>query len=485
MPTLTAQKLTLAYETGGPVVRDLELTLEPGSVTSLIGPNGCGKSTLLRALTRLLPPRKGSVLLSGEDIHRLPTRLVAQKLGLLAQHADAPGGLTVAELVRRGRYPHRGPWEPLGTEDEKAVEAALVRCTVDQWRDRPVDELSGGQRQRVWIALALAQDTPVILMDEPTTFLDPRHQTEVMDLVHSLHTDEGKTLVLVLHDLAQAAAVSRRIIVMNHGKVAADGPPADILTPAFLQSVYGVPFEVGSAPVTGAPVPRPLSRLDLTRGPCALPGAPVVQARSLSAGYGGVPVIGPLDLTFGPGFSVLLGPNGGGKSTLLRTLAGLHPALTGEVRVDGRPVGRGGRAAALGRAFLSQEAAAPPGVTVAALAALGRHPHRHRWGGRRPEDRLAVSRALELLGLEDLADQPVDRLSGGQRQRVWLALALTQESPLILLDEPTSFLDPGHQIELLDALWRLTREGPRTIVAILHDPDLAARYADFVVALPG
>lgn len=484
MPTLTAQSLTLAHHRGSPVVHDLDLALAPGTITTLVGPNGSGKSTLLKGLVRLLPPARGAVVLDGADIHRLPTREVARKLGLLAQHADAPGGLTVLDLVRRGRYPHRGAFEPLGPEDHRAVQAALERCGVADWQERLVDELSGGQRQRVWIALTLAQETPLLLLDEPTTFLDPQHQIELLELIRSLQSVEGKTLVLVLHDLGQAAQVSQRVVALQDGRVVSDGAPEAVFTAERLRGLYGVEFDL-VRDASGGLRPLPRSRLDLSRPRPSFPDLPTLSARGLVGGYGGRAVVGPVDLSFGPGgFEVLLGPNGSGKSTLLRTMAGLQASLGGRVEVHGRDAGPlSGRAWAKLRAFLSQEAAAPAGLTVRELIDLGRFPHRGAWGRRSTRDQDAVARALAALELESWADHSVDQLSGGQRQRVWLALALVQDSPLILLDEPTSFLDPGHQIELLDALWSLTRAGPRLVVAILHDPELAARYADRVTTL--
>lgn len=477
-PILSTRDLSLAYG-AELVVPDLNLTIEPGAITTLVGPNGCGKSTVLRALVRLLAPRRGAAYLDGHAVHRLPTRQVAQTLGLLSQHASAPQGLTVLDLVRRARYPRLGPWEPLGTQDEAAVARALEVCGVTDLAHRPVDELSGGQRQRAWIALAVAQDTPILLLDEPTTFLDSRAQSGVLDLVRHLH-DEGKTIVLVLHDLVQAAAISDRIVALKNGRIAAEGGPS-VLTPSLLHDLYGVEFDVGQS--QGRPVPVPRSRLSLEGPPGPGPG-PRLEAEGLEFGYPGR-VLGRTDLTLGPGgFTAVLGPNGSGKSTLLRTMAGLQAPLGGAAFVDGHDVHRlSGRRTALLRAFLAQEAEVPPGFTVRDLVALGRFSHRGR--GRSPEDDRVVNQALGALDLASWADHDARALSGGQKQRVWLAQALAQESPLLILDEPTSFLDPGHQIELLDALWSLTRTGSRTVVAILHDAVLARRYADRVVELGG
>lgn len=470
---LQSTNLRLGYD--GPAIVDrLDWTVPPGQITALIGPNGCGKSTVLRALARLHHPRAGAVLLEGEDIHRRPPREVARRLGFLAQHAEVPEGVTLVDLVRRGRYPHRGPWAPLGPDDNAAVQRALETCSLTGWADRRVDELSGGQRQRAWIALTLAQDTPLILLDEPTTFLDEAHQAEVLDLILRLNREEGRTFVLVLHDLAQVRRIAHRVVAMKDGAILAEGTPDQILVPATLETLYGVPFD-SSGPVPGVALGAP---------PCPEPGAPVVEARGLAAGYSGAVVFGPTDLTLGPGgLTVLLGPNGCGKSTLLRTLAGLHPALGGQALLDGRCL-EDWRPPALAerRSFTRQDAPLPGGFTVAELLSLGGFPRRGLWGKTNGgED--AIQKALAALDLAGLETRSLEHLSGGQRQRVWLALALVQGSPLVLLDEPTSFLDPRHQRDLMDALWTLTREGPTTVVAILHERALAERYADRVVEL--
>lgn len=480
MALLTTRSLTLGYD-GNPVVSDLSLVLAEGKITTLVGPNGCGKTTVLRALCRLLRPRGGAAYLDGQAIHRLPTRDVARTLGLLSQHSEVPAGLTVAELVRRARYPRLGPWEPLGPSDERAVDRALGICGLSDLGGRPVDELSGGQRQRAWIALAVAQETPVLLLDEPTTFLDPRHQGEVLDLVVQLNRNEGRTLVLVLHDLEHASRVSDTIVAFEGGKIRAEGPPGKVLTPELLRSLYGVDFEVGADPRTGRPVPRPLSRL--TRKDFPPGGASRIEARGLSAGYGTKGAFGPLDLDLGPGgLTVLLGPNGSGKSTLLKTLAGLHRPSAGSVRINGvDPGDLRPRAASRLRAFLTQEPLTPPGFSVGELVALGRFGSGMFWEPPRSPDDVAVRRALDAVGLGTWTQRSASDLSGGQRQRAWIAQALAQEAPVLFLDEPTSFLDPGHQIEVMDALWTLTRGPGVTVVAILHDPRLAGAYADRIL----
>lgn len=256
---LIAQGLTLAYE-GRAVVDDLSLELPRGRVTAVVGANASGKSTLLRGLGRLLAPRAGTVLLDGRDVHRLPTAEVARTLGLLPQDPLVPDGLTVAELVARGRYPHQGWLRRRTAADQEAVAEALTATGTADLVDRPVDELSGGQRQRVWIALALAQRTQVLLLDEPTTYLDIAHQVEVLDLLLDLNRDRGTTVVMVLHDLNLAARYADHLVVLSGGTVAAQGPPQRVVTQELVETVFGVRCLVVPDPACGGPLVVPFGR---------------------------------------------------------------------------------------------------------------------------------------------------------------------------------------------------------------------------------
>ncbi len=261
---LTAQGLTLAYE-DRVVVEDLDVEIPDGKVTVIVGPNACGKSTLLRALGRLLKPRKGAVLLDGADLARIPTRRIAQVVGLLPQTPVAPEGITVADLVARGRMPHQKWWQQWSETDEAHVAEAMERTSIIDLAERQVDELSGGQRQRVWIAMALAQDTDLLLLDEPTTYLDIAHQVEVLDLIRQLNHARGRTVVAVLHDLNQAARYADHLIAMRAGKIVAQGPPADTVTAELVKEVFGLAAVVVPDPVTGDPLvvpglPRPVER---------------------------------------------------------------------------------------------------------------------------------------------------------------------------------------------------------------------------------
>ncbi|SIR82359.1 iron complex transport system ATP-binding protein [Micromonospora avicenniae] len=256
--------MTLAYDRRT-VAEDLTVAVPDHSFTVVIGPNACGKSTVLRALSRMLRPTSGSVLLDGADIHRRPARQVARTLGLLPQSSIAPDGITVAELVARGRYPHQGLLRQWSREDERVVEESMTATGVADLADRVVDELSGGQRQRVWIAMALAQQTPLLLLDEPTTYLDIAHQIEILDLCARLHEEQGRTLVAVLHDLNHAARYATHLIAMRDGRVVAAGPPGEVVTAELVAEVFGLSCRVIEDPESGTPLVVPAARRPAAR----------------------------------------------------------------------------------------------------------------------------------------------------------------------------------------------------------------------------
>ncbi|ALJ20024.1 ABC transporter ATP-binding protein [Microbacterium sp. No. 7] len=240
-----------------PVCDDVDLFIPTGGYTAIVGPNACGKSTLLRAIARILPPSAGSVLLDGQDIARIPTRRLAARLGLLPQSSLSPDGIRVADLVARGRYPHQGMFDRWSKADEQIVRDAMAATGTTDLSGRPVDELSGGQRQRVWVAMVLAQQTPVLLLDEPTTFLDITHQYGLLELFETLRRELERTVVVVLHDLNQAARYATHLVVMKDGRIVTAGPPADVLTEELIESVYELPCRIQPDPETGTPMVIP------------------------------------------------------------------------------------------------------------------------------------------------------------------------------------------------------------------------------------
>lgn len=255
---LHARSVTLRYDERT-VSSDLTITIPDGSFTVVVGPNACGKSTLLRALARLLAPTAGQVILDGRSIGEFPTREIARRLGLLPQSATAPAGITVADLVGRGRYPHQSFFRQWSKADEMAVAAAMQATRITDLADRLVDELSGGQRQRVWVAMVLAQETPILLLDEPTTFLDIAHQIELLELLADLNA-EGRTVVAVLHDLNHACRYASNLVAMRAGAILAEGRPSDVVTEKLVEAVFGLPCTVIDDPVSHTPLIVPLGR---------------------------------------------------------------------------------------------------------------------------------------------------------------------------------------------------------------------------------
>jgi ABC-type cobalamin/Fe3+-siderophores transport system ATPase subunit len=260
VPLIQARALTVGYSARSAVSTNLDLDIVAGSFVAIVGPNACGKSTLLRSLARLLQPSAGHVLLDGRDIARRGAKELAREIGLLAQTSVVPDGMRVGELVARGRYPHRRAFTAWSKADEEAVQRAMAATDVLGLTDRVVDELSGGQRQRVWVALALAQDTRTLLLDEPTTYLDIAHQLEILDLFRAINRHQGRTIVAVLHDLNHAARYADRIVAMRDGAIVAQGTPAEVITAEVVESVFDLPCRIIVDPVSGTPLVVPLLR---------------------------------------------------------------------------------------------------------------------------------------------------------------------------------------------------------------------------------
>ncbi len=258
-PRLRGEQLTLAYGKKT-IAENLNVTIPDGHFTAIIGPNGCGKSTLLRTLSRLMTPTQGHVFLDGEHIQHYASKEVARRIGLLAQNATTPGDITVQELVARGRYPHQPLFTRWREEDERAVANAMQATGVTNLASQSVDTLSGGQRQRVWIAMVLAQETAIMLLDEPTTWLDISHQIDLLELLSELNRQQGYTLAAVLHDLNQACRYATHLIALKEGKIVAEGAPGEIVTAELIEQVYGLKCLIIEDPIAGTPLVVPLGR---------------------------------------------------------------------------------------------------------------------------------------------------------------------------------------------------------------------------------
>ena len=257
--SLVAHDVHLAYDQRR-VVHGVDLAVPPGRVTVIVGANGCGKSTLLRGLGRIMRPVDGHVELEGQDLRRMRPRQVAAVLGLLPQQPVAPEGISVADLVARGRHPHQGAFRRRNASDDDAVARALALTDIQELAGRRVEELSGGQRQRVWVAMMLAQDPRIMLLDEPTTYLDIAHQVDLLDLLDELNERRGTTVVMVLHDLNLAARYAHHLVVMSEGRVVREGTPSEVLTADCVREAFGMESRVIEDPVSGSPLVLPLGR---------------------------------------------------------------------------------------------------------------------------------------------------------------------------------------------------------------------------------
>lgn len=253
MKSIETKNLDIAYE-DTLIVKELNMQIPKGKITSIIGANGCGKSTILKAVGRILKPKNGLVHLSGQDISKLSTKEIAKKMAILPQNPTAPSGLTVSELVAYGRFPHQKGFGNLTKEDKKIVKWALDATKLSEFERREVDTLSGGQRQRVWIAMALAQQTDLILLDEPTTYLDLAHQLEVLKLLYELNRNQKCTIVMVLHDLNLAGRFSDYIIAIQKGDIIKYGPPEEVMTPEVLRKTFNINADIVIEPRSNRPV---------------------------------------------------------------------------------------------------------------------------------------------------------------------------------------------------------------------------------------
>ncbi|MEK4851891.1 ABC transporter ATP-binding protein [Paenibacillus sp. FSL H7-0756] len=253
---LNTEQLSIGYaETM--IVKGLNLSLPTGKITALVGANGSGKSTILKTMARIMKPKSGNVMLDGKSIHNLSTKEVARQLAILPQNPTAPDGLTVSELVGYGRYPHQKGFGSLTPEDRSIIAGAIALTGMNEFRDRPIDRLSGGQRQRAWIAMALAQQTDILFLDEPTTFLDMAHQLEVLQLLQKLNEQEGRTIIMVVHDLNHASRYAQHMVAIKSGNVISEGAPNEVMTPAVLREVFGIEADIVPDPRTGVPLCLP------------------------------------------------------------------------------------------------------------------------------------------------------------------------------------------------------------------------------------
>ncbi|WP_017729334.1 ATP-binding cassette domain-containing protein, partial [Halalkalibacterium ligniniphilum] len=270
------KSLTLGYDENT-IIENLDLKIPKGEITVFIGGNGCGKSTLLRSIARLLKPQQGSVVLEGKSIHKMGTKEVAKQLAILPQGPEAPEGLTVLQLVKQGRYPYQNWYKQWSEQDEKMVQRALEATQMTEFAERQVDSLSGGQRQRAWIAMTLAQDTDIILLDEPTTYLDLTHQIEILDLLFELNETEKRTIIMVLHDLNLACRYAHHLIAVKNKTVYAQGKPEEVISCDLVRDVFNMECQVTADPLFGTPLCIPYGK-----GRCIMKNNPFEDSVSVS-----------------------------------------------------------------------------------------------------------------------------------------------------------------------------------------------------------
>ncbi|SCW55741.1 iron complex transport system ATP-binding protein [Paenibacillus tianmuensis] len=285
MERLYTERLDIAYGERS-IVQNLNISIPSGKITALVGANGSGKSTILKAMARMMKPKQGSVFLDGKSIHQQSTKEVAKQLAILPQNPTAPDGLTVSELVTYGRFPHQKGFGSMTKEDREIVRWSIDMTGMEEFYDRPVDQLSGGQRQRAWIAMALAQGTDILFLDEPTTFLDMAHQLEVLKLLEKLNLEERRTIVMVVHDLNHATRYAHNMVAIKRGTVAAVGSPAEVMTPEMLQNVFGIEADIVPDPRTGVPLCIPYELAGHSRPVQVATASPVArrsEARELVA----------------------------------------------------------------------------------------------------------------------------------------------------------------------------------------------------------
>ena len=409
---LQADKLTLQY--GQKIIADkLNFKVDKSEIISIIGPNGSGKSTLLKSLGRLLKPTHGTVLLEGKDIQKMKPGDIARKMSILPQSSTAPMDMTVYDLVCYGRMPHQGLFSSPNKIDEEKIEEALTQTNTSHMRYRRLDTLSGGERQRAWLAMAIAQNPEILLLDEPTTYLDVKHQLDLMNLVY------------------------------------------------YWCTVFPLFIEKGNAKEM------------------------ILQADKLTLQYGQKIIADKLNFKVDKSEIIsIIGPNGSGKSTLLKSLGRLLKPTHGTVLLEGKDIQKmkpGDIARKM--SILPQSSTAPMDMTVYDLVCYGRMPHQGLFSSPNKIDEEKIEEALTQTNTSHMRYRRLDTLSGGERQRAWLAMAIAQNPEILLLDEPTTYLDVKHQLDLMNLVYKLYETRKITVIMVLHDLNHAARYSHRLVAV--
>lgn len=450
------------------VIRSLNLELGEKGFCSIVGPNGCGKSTLLKMLTGILPCKSGEILLKGMNIRRIKRKTLSQFTAYLPQNPTITHATVVRELVSRGRFPHRKVLQLPDKRDREIIDHALEITGLSQMSERKMGELSGGQKQRVWIAMALAQESELLLLDEPTTYLDIHHKKEILTLLKEL-SEQGKRIITVLHDVNDARQFSDRVIAMKKGKIffdtGLDGSRSFDLNQT--EKLFGIKCQYDGESIF--PLPPSIHSDEEESVEKA------VVSFNLSSGYEGKTVLNEIDFSIPKGkITALLGPNGSGKTTFMKVLTGELKCWTGSVGFpapDSRPD------SSVISAMVQQENL-PLNMDSRDYVLLGRYRFTSLLRHWTEEDHNSTEKLMHWLDVP--LDSFLGRMSGGQQQRCRIGRIINQESEILIFDEPSSYLDLKGQAEVLELLSRINRERNRTVILILQDIWQARYYAHYV-----
>lgn len=473
---IKVKNLTSSYG-GSDIIKGITHNFPRQSISCIIGQNGCGKSTFLKTLSKMLNNYNGSIYISSKDINKMSSKDIALKLGFLTQSSEAHKGLTVYDLVSRGRYPHKGILQINSPKDKEIIENAIKLTELKDIKHKNLDEISGGQKQRAWIAMIVAQDTDILLLDEPTTYLDIHHREEVIRLIKKLKDSYNKTIVAVLHDIYESQLLSDYIIGIKEGVIIRDGKSIDVINKEFLEELYEVQCDEYKLEDKSYFLPNVElinSKNNNTNS------SDIYRISNLNLSYGKHNVLKNINLNFKKGLiHSVMGINGSGKSSLIKAMVRDNKLVNGELILSNKNLETySNKELSLQVAYLPQEEELPNGFTVEEYVNLGRFSYNRWYKQWTKDDKRVVFESLKKVGAEKYIDSNLMNLSGGQQQRVRIARLLAQNSDTLFLDEPCSFLDIKGQKEVLDCIRDISINEKKTVIMILHDPWQATLYGD-------
>lgn len=457
------------------IIKGITHNFKKNSITCIIGQNGCGKSTFLKTLSKMLNINSGSIDISGRDINSMNSKEIALKLGFLTQSSETHKGLTVYDLISRGRYPHKGILQINSIKDEKIIENAIKLTELEHIKNKNLDDISGGQKQRAWIGMILAQDTDILLLDEPTTYLDIHHREEIINLIIKLRNTYDKTIITVLHDIYEAQILADYIIGIKDGKIFNKGMATELINKDFLENLFEVDCDEYKFENRNYYLPS-IQRTQLKK----INKNYIYEISKLNVSYEKYNVLKDINLTFDEGLiHCIMGINGSGKSTLIKAMVQENTTISGSLSLLNKKLNSySNKELSNLIAYLPQEEDFPKGFTVEEYVNLGRFSYNNWYSQWTRNDKKIVFESLEKVGAEKYIKNTLVNLSGGQKQRVRIARLLAQKSDILFLDEPCSFLDIKGQKEVLDCIRQISINEKKTIIMILHDPWQATLYGN-------